>query len=385
MEDSSTLTKETDLKKRRMPTQAFPKNSLMDSLRIAQSIKANNASRPFNRLTLAKTLNYTPNSSTFRMLITSSGKFGLTKGSYQAERIELTPLAISIVMPKSEYEKNEALKQALFSIPFYNKFFTDFNNNMLPSKEILINTLIRDYSIPAEDTETCYQLLIKNATELGIIDEDVKGSKYITTGKLVSTEVAEANGDVSVGSEPLGPEGNIIKADPLDAKVASGLPTTPPEEPVPSNPPTSLKVFISHGHNVEIVKQLKELLTFGKFVPVVAEEQETPSKPVPEKVLDEMRNCFAGIIHVEGEQKITDSEGIEHSILNQNVLIEIGVAQALYGKNIILLVEKGAQLPSNLQGLYKCEYEGRKLDYEATMKLLKTFNEFVQGGEQYAK
>ena len=39
-----------------------------------------------------------------------------------------------------------------------------------------------------------------------------------------------------------------------------------------------------------------------------------------------------------------DPEGKEHQILNQNVLIEIGVAQALYGKNIILLVEKGAQL-----------------------------------------
>ena len=80
-----------------------------------------------------------------------------------------------------------------------------------------------------------------------------------------------------------------------------------------------------------------------------------------------------------------DPEGKEHQILNQNVLIEIGVTQALYGKNIILLVEKGAQLPSNLQGLYKCEYEGQKLDYEATMKLLKTFNEFEQGGVQDAK
>jgi predicted nucleotide-binding protein len=49
---------------------------------------------------------------------------------------------------------------------------------------------------------------------------------------------------------------------------------------------------------------------------------------------------------------------------------------ALYDKNFILLVHKGVPLPSNLQGLYRCEYEGDKLDYEATMKLLKTFNEF---------
>ena len=49
---------------------------------------------------------------------------------------------------------------------------------------------------------------------------------------------------------------------------------------------------------------------------------------------------------------------------------------ALYGRKFILLVEKGASLPSNLQGLYEVRHEGGKLDYESTMKLLKAFNDF---------
>jgi predicted nucleotide-binding protein len=49
---------------------------------------------------------------------------------------------------------------------------------------------------------------------------------------------------------------------------------------------------------------------------------------------------------------------------------------ALYGKKVILLVEHGVTLPSNLQGLYRCEFEGDKLEYESTMKLLKTFSQF---------
>jgi hypothetical protein len=41
------------------------------------------------------------------------------------------------------------------------------------------------------------------------------------------------------------------------------------------------------------------------------------------------------------------------------------------------LFRRKALFPSDTtQGLYRCEYEGDKLDYEATMKLLKTFNEF---------
>jgi predicted nucleotide-binding protein len=97
---------------------------------------------------------------------------------------------------------------------------------------------------------------------------------------------------------------------------------------------------------------------------------------VPEKVLDDMRLCGAGIIHVGVEVVIKDAEGQEHPQLNPNVLIEIGAAMALYGRNYILLVEEGATLPSNLQGLYEVRYEGQSIDATATMKLLKAFKNF---------
>jgi len=93
-------------------------------------------------------------------------------------------------------------------------------------------------------------------------------------------------------------------------------------------------------------------------------------------VFEDMRSCGAGVLHVGAEGHYLDRDGNQHEKLNDNVLIEIGAAMALYGKRMILLVEKGVSLPSNLQGLYRCEYEGDKLDYESTMKLLKTFSQF---------
>ena len=122
--------------------------------------------------------------------------------------------------------------------------------------------------------------------------------------------------------------------------------------------------------------QIKELLAFGSFEPVVSVERESTAIPVPEKVFEDMRSCGAGIIHVGAEGKYLDSEGKPYTKLNDNVLIEIGAAMALYGKKVILLVEKGVTLPSNLQGLYRCEFEGDRLDYDSTMKLLKTFSQF---------
>lgn len=83
-----------------------------------------------------------------------------------------------------------------------------------------------------------------------------------------------------------------------------------------------------------------------------------------------MRSCGAAIIHVDLEKTVTHKDEQEHQILNPNVLIEIGAAQALYGRRFILLVKEGVKLPSNLQGLYEVRYAGEKLDASDAFKLL---------------
>ena len=74
--------------------------------------------------------------------------------------------------------------------------------------------------------------------------------------------------------------------------------------------------------------------------------------------MNDMRLCGAAIIHVEGERRLIDPETKEHFALNENVLIEIGAAMALYAERFILLVKEGVKLPSNLQGLFEVRYAG---------------------------
>ncbi len=136
------------------------------------------------------------------------------------------------------------------------------------------------------------------------------------------------------------------------------------------------RVFITHGKNRKISEQVKELVAYGKFVPVVAVEHETAATPVPKKVMADMRSCGAAVIHVSAEDLLYDSEQSPVPQINDNVLIEIGAAMALYEDKFVLLVEEGVDLPSNLQGLYKCRYRGDELNMDAIMKLLKAMNEF---------
>jgi len=89
-----------------------------------------------------------------------------------------------------------------------------------------------------------------------------------------------------------------------------------------------------------------------------------------------MRSCFAGVINVHSEGEWQGPDGALHPKLNENVLIEIGAAMALYPEKYILLAQDGVKLPSNVAGLYQCRYVGNQLDFEAAMKLLESFNKF---------
>lgn len=48
----------------------------------------------------------------------------------------------------------------------------------------------------------------------------------------------------------------------------------------------------------------------------------------------------------------------------------------LYDKRVVLVWDKRLSVPSNLQGLYRCEFEGNELSWSAGMKLMKAIRGF---------
>ena len=122
------------------------------------------------------------------------------------------------------------------------------------------------------------------------------------------------------------------------------------------------------------VDQVETMLELAGMESEVAVKEETAAIPVPEKVFSAMRRCQAGIIVVTAEER-PDSTGDGYR-LNENVLIEIGAAFVLYDRQVVLLWDKRLPVPSNLQGLYRCEFEGDELSWDAGMKLMKAIRQF---------
>jgi hypothetical protein len=344
-------------KKRKYTTTAFPKNTLKDALRIAQSIQDNNAGDSYNKLDIAESLSCSPESSAFRTLIISSGRYGLTKGGISAEKLSLTEIGRAIVAPRTDSERNDGLLHALKNVALFSKFFEKFDQAKMPRDDLLKNTLVRDFAIPQDDVDACFDILKENLSDWNLL-VNYKGNNWLRLDKLSTEE------DFEEAATPGGEtteEGELATVEQEEAKPPCEAVTTP-------------KVFISHSKNATILDQIKTILEFGQFDYTVAEEVETTSIPIPEKIFTLMRACNCAIINVSADEKEKNEDGSYH--VNPNVLTEIGAAFLAYNKKVILLADKRVPLPSNLQGLYKCEYEGDELSFNAALKLQKALAKF---------
>jgi predicted nucleotide-binding protein len=205
-------------------------------------------------------------------------------------------------------------------------------------------------------------MILEGAKAVGFL-QPIKDKLYVHLGAVPQAQAAK-------------PEEAADEPDPVDEVADRNVLEFPDlKKPEPQQNRGGNRVFITHGKNQTFLEPIRKLLAFGSFEAVVAMDKQTVSQPVPDKVLEAMRGCGAAIIHVDAEQTLIDTEGNTHTVLNPNVLIEIGAAMALYGKRFILLVREGVALPSNLQGLYEVRYSGEKLDSDVTIKLLEAIQD----------
>jgi hypothetical protein len=360
----------TSKRRERVKQSDVPAYSLPDALRVAEALRDEYAKQPTRPINVAKVLDYAPNSGPFKMLTGAAVAYGITDGGAQAEMIGLSDLGRRIVAPTEEGDDVLAMREALLRPRVVNEFLTKYDGSPLPSQTVAFNVL-EQMGVPAHALERTHELIVTGAERLGLLVE-IKGKRYVRLDAAPGEAGEPGHGAAAVEQ--------VLEPADDDTYIEDEAPPVPAVSPVLPELVANNRVFITHGKNKAVVEQIKEILIYGKFEPVVSVERESTAKPVPDKVLGDMRGCYAAVVHVGAEQVLTDDKGAEHRILNPNVLIEIGAAMALFGRRFVLLVEKGVTMPSNLQGLYEVRYEGGVLDHEATMKLLKSFNEFRDEG-----
>lgn len=349
----------------------IPALSLEKALRIAAAIGDNYGFKPATPLQVGKALDVAPTTSGFKMLAGASIAYGLTTGGYNAVTISITPLGLRIVRPTNEGDDIAAKREAVLKPRIIREFLQKYNSAPIPKENIAQNVLA-EMGVPQERTADVLNLVLESAQSVGFL-QDIKNRKYVDLGgATLATEALENDG---TDQRPV--DGRV---EPAQAATPAS-PVSAPRHDVPAGAGAAAtagrarKVFITHGKNKALIEPIKKLLAFGELEAMVSVQTQTVSQSVPGKVMEEMRSCGAAIIHVEDERHLVDTDGNEHIVLNDNVLIEIGAAMALYGQRFILVVKEGVKLPSNLTGLLELRYKGDTLDMEETVKLLEAIND----------
>jgi hypothetical protein len=151
-------------------TSLFPASSFEEALTIPNAIQKHAAGQAVRRLTLFDQLGKSPDSGPSRQLITNASKYGLIKGNYKADHLELTTegrLATSVdATIKERLVKRFDL--AVSKIMPFRALYDGLKGNRVPATSIL-EDMAKDKGVPPEDAKECVEIFVVNAKFLGIL------------------------------------------------------------------------------------------------------------------------------------------------------------------------------------------------------------------------
>jgi hypothetical protein len=198
-------------KRRRVFRNAFPRSPLKKVLALAQKINELGDGEPVPRLIVFDRLGKSPDSGHSRMLVTTSNAYGLTTGSYQAERLGVTERGRSLVTASSEGQRNAVAIKVLFENDLFGQFYERFKNKTVPDVAIAADFLKQTGGLSDADAKVALDVFLHNLKDYGFVQE-MSGRQTIVSQDMVNIETpdkdhedqAEEKEDTSQKQPPVG-------------------------------------------------------------------------------------------------------------------------------------------------------------------------------------
>lgn len=158
--------------KRRRRRKNYPTLSFEEVLILAKTIHEEGVSGQLRRLTLFDRLGRSPDSGPSRQLVTTSSRYGLTQGSYQAETLTLTESgeAIAVEAPDLVRARKTAFDCAITRFQPFQQLYEKLRNQRVPANDVLL-TELRQLGIETEDCQDAADVFVANARYVGLIQQ----------------------------------------------------------------------------------------------------------------------------------------------------------------------------------------------------------------------
>ena len=195
-------TKKAEKARRKPRTERkFPATTFEEALTLAKAIQDHAGGQKVRRLTLFEKLDQSPDSTETRRLITASNQYGLTKGSYTAEYLELTPLGAEASGDDVAAAKQIAARfeLAINKVEPFKALYERLKSNKLPAREVMIDYL-REAEMPEEQRGECVDTFVLNAKFLRLL-RTISGSQRLVPIEQVIEEGATP-GSSGTSGEP---------------------------------------------------------------------------------------------------------------------------------------------------------------------------------------
>lgn len=179
--------------KRERSTRPFPSCSYDEAERFARAAYDIASGTAVRRLTLFDQLGKSSESSASRDMLTNSSKYGLTKGSYKAEIIELSVEAQSIFGERTSPKEKARLRVnlAVQSVPTFAALYERFSDLKLPARAALIDAS-REVGVPDEFIEEAVDTFVLNLKSVGLLQHLSGAERIVKLEHMLDTITAQA-------------------------------------------------------------------------------------------------------------------------------------------------------------------------------------------------
>lgn len=220
---------------RKRGPKSFPTLTFEDAMILVKGIREHGVGGRIRRLMLFDKLGRRPDSSTSRQLVTTSSRYGLTSGGYQAEYLSITDDGEALFADKlSERERHQKMFQlAIEQFDVFSKLNERLVGKRLPASDVLRDE-IGQIGVAQADQDPAVKIFMANARYLKLVRE-VSGSE-----RIVSIEQALEELPATTKS-PAVREG-----------VAAKVVTDGQSQPGPSAPPTPFTTLPDPSVHIDI-------------------------------------------------------------------------------------------------------------------------------------
>lgn len=315
---------EKPARRRKRANRPYPTAPFEEIIILAETIFKIGSGLAVRRLTIFDEIGKSPESSSSRELVTNSGKYGLTKGGYAAEQIELTDTGRRVVDP--EYTPRERararIESAIFGVEIFKLLYENVVGKKLPTRNFLIDTC-KDAEIPEEHLEEAVDTFTLNLRSVGLLKTIAGAERVIAVDMALDELPSKARIPTTDDDAEREPNtrsvGSLITADQATFETTCFL-VTPIGEPGSAE----------RQHSDLIMGSFVEPALDGSGLTVVRADKIDKPGVITRQIVDYLVNARLVIADL--------------SFSNPNVFYELAIRHAIR-KPIIQIIREGDRIP----------------------------------------